>query len=205
MRARPAMKASMRKSPLWLARGALAALISGSTACGAGLGATSASDRSPDVATLVGNPAPDFSLNLLPRAKGAKGGNANGVRLSLEDLRGQVVVVDFWGTYCAPCKQEMPKLQALNAKYASAGLRIVGVSEDEPEDKDKIVGFAAAHGATFAIGWDEDRSVAHQYKPDTMPSSYTIDRRGVIRYVHVGYRDGDDVTMEREVKGLLTQ
>jgi peroxiredoxin len=173
-----------------------ATLLSLTTACGAGLGATSDTERSAEVGTLLGNPAPDFSVKLLAR---------RGAQLSLNDLRGQVVVVDFWGTYCVPCRQEMPKLQALSAKYSSAGLRIIGVSEDEPEDKDKILGFAAAHGAKFAIAWDEDRSVAHQYKPDTMPSSYTIDRRGIVRYVHVGYRAGDDATMEKEVQGLLTQ
>jgi peroxiredoxin len=173
-----------------------ATLLSWTTACGAGLGAASDAERPSDVGSLLGNPAPDFSVKLLAR---------RGAQLSLNDLRGQVVVVDFWGTYCGPCKQEMPKLQALSAKYSSAGLRVIGVSEDEPEDKDKILGFADAHGAKFAIAWDEDRSVAHRYKPDTMPSSYTIDRRGIVRYVHVGYRAGDDATMEKEVQGLLTQ
>lgn len=165
-------------------------------ACGAGLGASPDVERSAVAGTLLGNPAPDFSVKLLSR---------RGEKVALNDLRGQVVVVDFWGTYCSPCKKEMPKLQALSAKYSQAGLRVIGVSEDEPEDRDKILGFAASHGATFAIAWDEDRSVAHQYKPDTMPSSYTIDRRGIVRYVHVGYRDGDEVTMEREVKELLAQ
>lgn len=175
---------------------AAAALLLCATACGAGLGAGPDVERSADVGALLGNLAPDFSVKLLSR---------RGEKLALNDLRGQVVVVDFWGTYCGPCKQEMPKLQALSAKYSSAGLRVIGVSEDEPDDKDKILGFATAHGATFAIAWDEDRSVAHQYKPDTMPSSYTIDRRGVVRYVHVGYRAGDDATMEKEVKELLAQ
>jgi peroxiredoxin len=175
---------------------AAATLLSFAAACGAGLGATSDVESRSDLGTLLGNPAPDFTVKLLAR---------HGAQLSLNDLRGQVVVLDFWGTYCAPCKQEMPKLQALNAKYAAEGLRIVGVSEDEAEDRDKILGFADSHGAKFAIAWDEDRSVAHQYKPDTMPSSYTIDRRGIVRYVHVGYRDGDDATMEKEVRGLLAQ
>jgi peroxiredoxin len=152
-------------------------------------------DRPPEPGSLIGNPAPDFSV-LLSRTQ---------ARLSLRELRGRVVVVDFWGTYCGPCKQELPRLQALSAKYAGAGLRIIGISEDEPEDKDKIVDFANAHGARFAIAWDEDRSIAHQYKPDTMPSSYVIDRRGVVRYVQVGFREGDDLTVEKEVQGLLAE
>jgi peroxiredoxin len=173
-----------------------AALLSCATACGAGLGASPEPERTSDLAQLIGNPAPDFSVKLLARS---------GARVSLANLRGQVVVLDFWGTYCGPCRQEMPKLEALSAKYSPAGLRVIGISEDEPDDKDKIMGFAASHGAKFAIAWDEDRSVAHRYKPDTMPSSYTIDRRGLVRYVHVGYRDGDEVQMEKEVQGLLAQ
>jgi peroxiredoxin len=173
-----------------------AALLCLTTACGAGLGPAPEVERSAETRALLGNPAPDFRVKLLTRS---------GAPLSLKQLRGQVVVVDFWGTYCGPCKQEIPMLQALSAKYSEAGLHIIGISEDEPEDKDKIVAFAAAHGARFAIAWDEDRAVAQQYKPDTMPSSYTIDRRGIVRYVHVGYRDGDDAVMEKEVQGLLAQ
>jgi cytochrome c biogenesis protein CcmG/thiol:disulfide interchange protein DsbE len=166
------------------------------TGCGAALGPGPEAERSSDTGSLQGNPAPDFSVKVLARP---------GATLSLNELRGKVVLVDFWGTYCGPCKQSLPKLQALSAKYSEAGLRVIGISEDEPEDKDKIVAFADSHGAKFAIAWDEDRSVAHRYKPDTMPSSYTIDRRGIVRYVHVGYRDGDDQVLEKEVQGLLAQ
>ena len=113
------------------------------------------------------------------------------------------MLVDFWGTFCEPCKKSFPKLQDLNTKYASSGLSIVGISEDEADDKDKIPGFADTYGAKFTLGWDEDKSVAKSYKPQTMPSSFLIDKKGVVRYAHVGFHDGEEVEVEKEIKELL--
>jgi peroxiredoxin len=149
-----------------------------------------------DRAGLVGNPAPEFSVATVAGAHGA---------VSLRQLRGKVVLVDFWGTFCTPCKSSFPKLQALSAKYAGSGLQVVGISEDEPEDKGKIPGFVGTYGARFAIAWDEDRSISQRYQPETMPSSFLIDRKGVVRFAHAGYRDGDEAQLEREIQGLLAQ
>jgi peroxiredoxin len=144
----------------------------------------------------VGNPAPDFSVSTVAGSRG---------NVSLKQLRGKVVLLDFWGTFCTPCKSSFPKLQHLNAKYAGAGLQVLGISEDEPEDKGKIPTFASTYGARFAIGWDQDRAISERYKPETMPSSFLIDRRGVVRYTHVGFRGGDEVQIEKEVQELLAQ
>jgi peroxiredoxin len=145
---------------------------------------------------LVGHKAPDFSVSAVANGKG---------QVALADLRGKVVVVDFWGTFCEPCKKSFPRLQDLYTKYSSDGLRIVGISEDEADDKDKIPGFASSLGAKFTLGWDEDKSVAHAYKPQTMPSSFVIDRKGVVRYAHVGFHDGEELEVEKEIKELLGQ
>jgi cytochrome c biogenesis protein CcmG, thiol:disulfide interchange protein DsbE len=145
---------------------------------------------------LVGNPAPDFAVKVVAGSKGT---------VSLKSLRGKVVLVDFWGTFCEPCKKSFPKLQDLNTKYGASGLRIVGISEDEADDKDKIPGFADTYGAKFTLGWDEDKAIAKAYKPETMPSSFLIDKKGVIRFAHVGYHDGEEVRVEKEVKELLQQ
>jgi peroxiredoxin len=172
----------------------LGATLVGSAACGAvaeeGGGAGSASARS----GLIGNPAPDFRVRPLVGAKSS---------MWLKGLRGKVVLVDFWGTYCEPCKRSFPKLQELSAKYGSSGLQIVGISEDEADDKDKIPGFAGTYGAKFPLAWDEDKSIARAYMPDTMPSSYIIDRTGIVRYAHVGYHDGEELEIEKEIRGLL--
>jgi peroxiredoxin len=125
--------------------------------------------------------------------------------VSLKGLRGKVVLVDFWGTFCEPCKKSFPKLQALNTKYGASGFQIVGISEDEAEDKDKIPSFADTYGAKFSLGWDEDKAIARAYKPETMPSSFIIDKKGVVRYAHVGYHDGEEVEVEKEIQELLKQ
>jgi cytochrome c biogenesis protein CcmG/thiol:disulfide interchange protein DsbE len=160
-------------------------------AAGGSGGDSASSDRG-----LIGNPAPDFSI---ARAVGSKG------TVSLADLAGNVVVIDFWGTFCEPCKKSFPKLQDLSAKYSGSGLRVVAISEDEVEDKDKIPGFAQTYGAKFSIGWDEDKSIARHYKPDTMPTTFIVDRKGIVRYAHVGYHDGEEVSIERELKELLDE
>ncbi len=175
-----------------VARGALAGWLA---ACASGPDAPEASST-PDSPGLIGNRAPDFRVDSMTGRREA---------LSLEGLRGSVVLVDFWGTYCGPCKRSFPKLQELNAAYSARGLHVVAISEDEAEDKDKIAPFAEAYGAKFAIGWDEDKSIARRYKPDVMPSTYVIDKRGIVRFAHVGYHDGDELSIRKEVIGLLAQ
>jgi cytochrome c biogenesis protein CcmG/thiol:disulfide interchange protein DsbE len=147
-----------------------------------------------DTSRLVGNPAPDFEVKTVASPRST---------ISLGELRGKVVVLDFWGTFCEPCKKSFPKLQELSEKYQASGLRVVGISEDEDEDKDKIPAFAATYGAKFALVWDRDKSIARQYKPETMPSSFIIDRSGIVRFEHVGFHDGEEVEVEKEVRGLL--
>ncbi len=157
-------------------------------------GTEKGADSAGESGTLVGNPAPDFQLTAVNGSKEA---------LSLKEMHGQVVLLDFWGTFCEPCKKSFPKLEELNHKYASKGLRIVGVSEDEDEDKDKIPSFAQSYGATFPLAWDGDKSVARRYKPETMPSSFLIDKDGVVRFAHVGFHDGEEAEIEGELRGLL--
>ena len=157
---------------------------------GSGGGASSATDSG----GLVGNPAPDFQVKAVTGGKGT---------VSLAQLRGQVVVVDFWGTFCGPCKKSFPKFEALSEKYGGSGLRVIGISEDESEDKDKIPSFATTYGAKFTLAWDSDKTIAQKYKPETMPSTFIIDRKGVVRYAHVGFHDGEERTVEKEIQELL--
>jgi cytochrome c biogenesis protein CcmG/thiol:disulfide interchange protein DsbE len=170
-------------------------LATPAVACSGGA-AESPGDSMPAKPRLVGKRAPDFSVPALANGKG---------KVALKDLRGKVVLVDFWGTFCEPCKKSFPKLQDLYARYAASGLKIVGISEDEADDKGAIPGFANTNGAKFSLGWDEDNSIAHSYKLESMPSSFLIDKNGVIRYAHVGYHDGDEAEVEKEIKELLGQ
>jgi peroxiredoxin len=140
---------------------------------------------------VVGNPAPEFTLTSV-NAKGS---------VSMSSLAGQVVIVDFWGTFCDPCKKSFPKLQELYAKYKGNGLTVVGISEDD--EKDGIAAFGGSYGAKFPLVWDETKSVAGKWNPGSMPATFIVDRKGVVRFFHHGYREGDEVEIEQQVKSLL--
>ena len=170
----------------------LAVLILGLSACGesSGGGADSASGQNHE---LIGKPAPSFSLT-----------SANGKgKADLASLKGKVVIVDFWATWCNPCKESFPKLQELYTKYNGNGVEIVGFSEDD-DNSPEIGNFGQAHGnVKFPIGWDSGKAVAGQYKPPTMPTSFVVDKNGIVRFVHVGYHDNDEAEIEKELKTLL--
>jgi cytochrome c biogenesis protein CcmG, thiol:disulfide interchange protein DsbE len=165
-------------------------------ALGCGAAAPDGEGASSPSGGLVGQKAPDFSAATVANGDG---------KVALGHLRGKVVLVDFWGTFCGPCKKSFPKLQSLYGKYADSGLSIVGISEDEAEDKGKIAKFASTYGAKFTLAWDEDKSIAQAYKPDTMPSSFIVDRKGVVRFAHIGYHDGDEGEIEKEIQELLNK
>ena len=126
-----------------------------------------------------------------------------GRRVDLASLQGKVAVIDFWATWCAPCKQELPVLQKLYDKYKGRGLMVVGVSVDQ--DAANVGPFVKQLHLTFPIAHDKGHSVADRYRPPRMPSSYVVDRHGVIRYVHGGFRSGDDSKLESEINTLLAQ
>jgi cytochrome c biogenesis protein CcmG, thiol:disulfide interchange protein DsbE len=153
----------------------------------------SAANASGDKHALIGQPAPDFTLESL---------NGQG-KVSLASLKGKVVIVDFWATWCEPCKKSFPKLQELNVKYKASGMEIVAISTDETTTG--VVEFGKSHGAVkFPIVHDpEGKVVATKWKPPTMPSSFVVDKKGIVRFVHVGYHDKDEVKIEQEVKSLL--
>jgi thiol-disulfide isomerase/thioredoxin len=136
-----------------------------------------------------GNQAATFTVDSL---------NGGG-KMALQN--GKIMIVDFWATWCEPCKKSFPKLQELYLKYKASGLEIVALSEDD--DKGGIVDFAKTYGAKFPVGWDGDKSIAKKYQPKSMPSTFIVDKKGVIRFVHTGYHDGEEVEIEKEIKSLM--
>ena len=124
----------------------------------------------------------------------------SGSRVSLEKAKGKIVLVDFWATWCAPCRASFPKYEALAKKYSS-DVVILGISEDD--EPDEIKEFAKETGVGFALAWDKDKGVASQYHPDAMPTSFIVDRNGLVRHVHGGFRDGDEQVLEGYIKELL--
>lgn len=168
------------------------ALSSAALACGD----TGAGGAGPDTAAgashpLVGSPGPSFSAD-----------SANGAgNVSIGALKGKVVIVDFWATWCDPCKKSFPKLQDLYTKYKASGLEIVGISEDD--ENSGIAEFGTAHGSKFPLAWDKDKAIAGKWQPKSMPTSFVVDRNGVVRFAHLGYHDGDEAEVEKEIKSLL--
>jgi peroxiredoxin len=148
--------------------------------------------RSVAAAVDVGGRAPEIGLNDL-----------DGRPMRMNELRGKVVLVDFWASWCAPCRQEFPVLQRLHQRFASQGLVIVGVSVDN--ELRNVRDFLRRNPASFRIVHDPRKEVAGRYGGRAMPSSYLIDRRGIVRFYHPGFRAGDAAQLEREVQQLLAQ
>jgi len=143
-----------------------------------------------DAHGLVGVHAPAFSR---PAVSGA-------TNLSIESAKGKVLIVDFWATYCVPCAKEFPRLQALADKHAGA-LVVYGISEDDATDG--IGAFVKKTGVRFPIGWDEKNVISQRYKLDKMPTSFIVDKKGIVRFVHGGYADGEEEQIAREVEQLM--
>ena len=125
----------------------------------------------------------------------------DGNRVDAKSLEGKVVIIDFWATWCAPCREELPVLEKLYRKYKKKGLVIVGVSVDK--DRANVQRFLEKLKLSFPIVHDSDHLVSGRYKPPRMPSSYVIDRKGIVRHVHEGYRASDAKSFEKQVKALL--
>lgn len=137
-------------------------------------------------------PAPDFALKTLA-----------GPNLRLKEQRGQVVMVNFWATWCGPCRIEMPHLNRLYEKYRSAGFQLLGVNiDDDPQQAQQL---AAKLALRFPVLLDTDKKVSRLYDLTTMPSTVLIDRDGKVRYVHRGYRNGLEEMYERQIRELLKE
>ena len=120
----------------------------------------------------------------------------------LADLKGQVVYLDFWASWCAPCKLSFPFMNEMQAKYGPRGLTIVSVSVDRNRaDADK---FLVTTPAKFVIGYDPEGKLAEIYKPKGMPTSYVIGTDGKVRAVHVGFKESDRESIERDIQAALS-
>ena len=136
--------------------------------------------------------APDFTLR-----------SVGGPNLRLQEQRGRVVLVNFWATWCAPCRQEMPHLNKLHDKYRASGLVLLGVNIDD--DARTATDLAAKLGLRFPVLLDTDKTVSRLYEMGAMPSTVVIDREGRVRYLHRGYRDGVEVAYDEQIRALLKE
>jgi len=141
---------------------------------------------------VVGKPAAAFELPQL-----------NGKRLQLKELKGKVVLLNFWDFGCPACNQEVKTLQRLHLKYANKGLKVVGIAELEP-DREKVKTFVEQYVATYTILLDAKQSVAKKYQVVAHPATVILDRAGVIRFSHTGFIKGDEKRLEDAVNAVLT-
>jgi cytochrome c biogenesis protein CcmG, thiol:disulfide interchange protein DsbE len=130
-------------------------------------------DVLPEPAPLPNHPAPDLALLQL-----------DGTPRTLRDLRGQVVLINIWATWCPPCRAEMPAIQQAYAEYRDRGFIVLAVNQRE--DATAITPFLEQHGLTFPILLDRDGQASATYQAHALPSSFFVDRRGVIRTVYHG-------------------
>ena len=119
-----------------------------------------------------GNRAPQFRAVTLDEAPEER---------TLDDYRGEVVLLNVWATWCGPCEAEMPSMQRLHESYADSGLRIVAVSIDDPGTEETVRAFVAKYGLTFDLLHDRTKDITRKYRTLAVPETFVIGRDGVIR------------------------
>jgi peroxiredoxin len=140
----------------------------------------------------VSGPAPDFTLQML-----------GGGQMSLAEQKGNVVMVNFWATWCAPCRQEMPHLEALHQRYSSLGFTLLGVNVEE--DSSGAQDWLAETPVSFPILFYPQSSVSELYDVIAMPSTVMIDRQGNLRYLHHGYKPGYEDEYQNQIRALIRE
>ena len=123
---------------------------------------------------------------------------------SLKDYKGKVVLINFWASWCGPCKVELPELSRLAAEYDRKPVRVIAINVDEDRQAAQEL-LAQLKGGTskMDILLDRRSTVVKSYDIEAMPSSFIVDQRGIIRYIHVGFRPSDTDLWRREINDLL--
>ena len=164
--------------------------LMGAALVGLGIAALPASALAADIAP--GALAPGFELN-----------SSLGKPVALSELKGQVVLINFWASWCGPCRQEMPILDQLYRSYQPAGFTLIGVNvEPNAADAEK---FLKGTPVSFPILFDPTSAVSMLYQVSGMPSTVIIDRTGKIRYVHHGYKPGDEGEYLDQIRALTQE
>ncbi len=146
---------------------------------------------SPVLAVEKGQKAPAFSLD------------GTGGQVSLQSQAGKVVYVDFWASWCGPCRQSFPWLNDMQKKYGAQGFSVIGINVDKKrEEADK---FLVETPAQFPLAFDPSGKTPKEWKVMGMPSSYLVGRDGTITLLHTGFRDQDRAELEASIKKALAE
>lgn len=136
-------------------------------------------------------PAPDFTVNFTDLSK------------KISQLKGQVVYVDFWASWCKPCRKSFPWMNQMQQKHAAQGFQVIAVNLDtEPQLANR---FLTSVNANFPIVYDPQGQIASRYQLIGMPSSYLIDKKGQIRFSHQGFFAKNQHKYESEITSLLNE
>ncbi len=144
------------------------------------------------LASEPGSPAANFTLK-----------SAEGENIRLSEYRGQVIMLNFWASWCGPCRQEFPHLDALHKKYSDLGFSVFGVNvEQDRAQADKVL---REIPVSFPILFDDQNKVSKLYGIDAMPMTVLVDRNGITRFIHRGYKPGFEKAYDKEVRVLVKE
>jgi thiol-disulfide isomerase/thioredoxin len=146
----------------------------------------------------VGKDAPDFTLDVVANGGALGAGLAQKKTLSLSELRGSAVLLDFWATWCGPCRTEAPIVDRVSRRWQDKGVVVLGVNTDTPDQGDPRE-FAVQHGLTYPIVHDGEGLASHEFEIDSLPTLVVVSRTGKITAVRTG------VTEDAEIERLLQQ
>jgi len=138
----------------------------------------------------IGKRAPDFKLQTVF-------GNKS---FSLKSEKGKIVIIDFWASWCAPCKKSLPKLEQLQSEY-NIDLKIFAINIDDDVTNAQI--FLKQNRINLTALYDKNKSIVEIFDIEAMPTAFIIDRDGIIRFIHVGYTENSISDFIKEVKKLL--
>jgi thiol-disulfide isomerase/thioredoxin len=139
-------------------------------------------------------PAPAFTLQ-----------DGDGNPVSLADYKGKVILLNFWGTWCPPCRREMPSMERLYERQQRKGFVVLAVNQTETPDDVFIYTSQLSEAPTFKILYDKNSDVARKYRVVGLPTTFLIDKKGNIRYRAVGGRDFDSPEVEQQISGLISE
>ena len=152
------------------------------------------STDAPKGTIAVGSAAPDYAATSLA-----------GDSVSLAGLKGKVVLLNVWATWCHPCRDEIPQLEALHQRYGASGLELVGVSVDVPGMEAGIREFMRDFSMTYPVWLDPDERVSTQFRTIGVPETFLIDRAGVIRWRKIGPIQAADTTLRASLERALAE
>ena len=139
-------------------------------------------------------PAPDWTLPAIQNAEGD---------LSMSDFRGKITYVDFWASWCGPCRLSLPALNSLNEAFSDDPVQFLAISIDVVEED--AWDFLARYTVDYPVVIDTEGDIARLFAVDGMPSGYLLDAAGRVREIHIGFKRGDELKLAQSIKKMLAE